>query len=150
VESLRPPPTHDPELDPPPRRPTTPGPARPPFSPQEYQRLVANPFLAVLGLIVWVVAMRQALALRNLAVVLLTLLGLVALGYLLQYHCLDCGATGLLSRWKSHACERVRARQQFDQVRRFRGPNPVFQTVLWGYLLAVLAILAAAVLLQYR
>lgn len=111
---------------------------------------MANPFLAVLGLIAWVAALRQALALRNLAAVGLALLGLFVLGYLLQYHCLDCGATGLLFRWKSHACERVRARQQSNQVRRFRGPNPVFQTVLWGYLLAIVAILAAAVLMAVR
>jgi hypothetical protein len=118
--------------------------------PQEYQRLVANPFLALLGLIVWFAALRQALAIRNLPLTGLALFGLVGVGYLLQYHCLDCGATGLLFRWREHACERVRARQRTGQVRRLRGPNPVFQTVLWGYLLTGMAILAAAVLLASR
>jgi hypothetical protein len=109
--------------------------------PQEYQRLVANPFLALVGLIAWVAAFRWALNRRSLGAVGPVVFGLVAVFALLQYHCLDCGATGSLFRWKSHACDRVRARQEADQVRRFRGPNPVLQTVLWGYLLAGVAIL---------
>jgi hypothetical protein len=142
VETTRTSPPHDPEFDPP-RRPG-PRPSRPPFLPQEYQRLVANPFLALVGLIAWVAAFRWALIRRSLAEVGIALLGLVAVFFLLQYHCLDCGATGLLYRWKSHACECVRARQEADRVRRFRGPNPVLQTVFWGYLLAGAAVLAVA------
>ena len=148
MEPLAPSSTHDPDLDPPRQRPT--GPERPPFLPQEYQRLVANPFLALLGLIAGFAAVTKALESRNLPLVGLSLLALCAVGYLLQYHCLDCGTTGLLFRWKSHACERVLVRQQTGRVRRIRGPNPTFQTVLWIYLMIGVAILIAAVLLAGR
>jgi hypothetical protein len=134
-------PLHDPHLDPMPSRHAANGQVGSPWSPQEYQRLVANPFLALLGLVFWFAALRQALATRNLILVGLVLLGLIAVAYLLQYHCLDCGATGLLFRWKRHACERVRSRQTGNQVRRFRGPNPTTQVLLWVYLLGGLAIL---------
>jgi hypothetical protein len=148
VEPRAPSSSHDPDLDPPRRRPSDPG--RPPFLPQEYQRLVANPFLAVFGLIVGLGVFWKALELRELPLVALALVALISVAYLLQYHCLDCGSTGLLLRWKSHACERVLARQQANQVRRFRGPNPTFQTVLWGYALLVLAILVFVVMLAVR
>jgi hypothetical protein len=115
--------------------------------PQECQRLVANPFLAIFGLIGWFALMRQALAVRSLPLFGFALLSLGVVILLPQYHCLDCGATGLLIRWKSHACESVRLRQECGQARRIRGPNPWVQTVLWCYLLAALAVLAAAVLL---
>jgi hypothetical protein len=150
VEPSSPSPTHDRELDlgPPAARPS--GNDWPPWVPQQYQRLVANPFLALLGLIVWFAALRWALTARNLWLVGLAVLGLAAVAYLLQYHCLDCGSTGHLFHWKSHACERVRTRQQSGRIRRFRGPNPVFQTVLWGYLLAALAILVGVVVMALR
>jgi hypothetical protein len=148
VEPLAPSSTHDPELDPPRHRPA--GPRRPPFLPQEYQRLVANPFLALLGLIIWFAVFWEALESRNLPLTGLALLALCGVGYLLQYHCLDCGTTGLLFRWKSHACERVLVRQQTGRARRFRGPNPTFQTVLWVYLMIGVAILIAVVLLAGR
>jgi hypothetical protein len=145
VEPLAPPsPTYDPDLDPPRFHPPGTSGGRPPLIPQEYQRLVANPFLAMLGLIVWFAAFRQALAARNLLLVGLALSGLAVVVYLLQYHCLDCGTTGPLLRWKSHACSRVLARQETGHVRRRRGPNPVFQTILWAYLIAAAAVLVIA------
>jgi hypothetical protein len=111
---------------------------------------VANPFLAVAGLIAWLAAFRWALTLPTLHAACFTALALVGTPCLLQYHCLDCGATGLLFRWKSHACERVRDRQELDRVRRFRGPNPTIQMILWAYLLAGVAVLAVAVGLALR
>jgi hypothetical protein len=139
---------HDPDLDPPSRR--NPGNGQPPHLPQEYQRLVANPFLALFGLVVWFAACWEAMASRNLILLGVALLGLVVVGYLLHYHCLDCGKTGLLFRWKSHACDRVLIRQQTGQVRRFRGPNPTLQTILWAYLVASAAILVAVLLMAIR
>jgi hypothetical protein len=135
--------TYDPDLDPPRRRP---GVGRPPLLPQEYQRLVANPFLAMFGLIVWFYGVRQAFMIESGYLFLVAILSLLGVVCLLQYHCLDCGATGLLFRWKSHACPRVRARQQNGEVRHLRGPNPVFQTVLWIYGLLALALLVATAL----
>jgi hypothetical protein len=139
---------HDPEHDPPQFR--NAANARPPFLPQEYQRLVANPFLALFGLVVWFAAFWGALASRNLILAGVAIPGLIVVGYLLQYHCLDCGTTGLLFRWKSHSCDRVLARQQAGRVRRFRGPNPTFQTILWAYLVAAVTILVAVVLMASR
>jgi hypothetical protein len=129
---------HDPELDPP-RRPSLH--LHDPL-PEEYQRLVANPFLAVLGLLIWFQALLLVYDARHPGL-LLVALSVVGLPYLLQYHCLDCARTGLLIRWRQHACERVVARRLADRPRRVRGPNPSIQTVLWGYLLAALAVLFA-------
>jgi hypothetical protein len=148
VPQPRPSSTHDPDLDPPRRLPT--GPGRPPFLPQEYQRLVANPFLGVFGLIVGLGAFEKAIEWQQFPLLVLALAVLISVAFLLHYHCLDCGSTGLLLRWKSHACERVRARQQANQVRRFRGPNPAFQTILWGYLLFGVAILIFVVMMAVR
>jgi hypothetical protein len=144
VDPLPPPPTYDPDLDPP-RGVRVP--YRPPPIPQEFQRLVANPFLAVFWLVVLFGFLRLALDLRSLPMVGIVLLGLLVAGYLLQYHCLDCGGTGRLFQWRDHACPSVVARQRAGRVRRFRGPNPLLQTILWGYVLGVLAILVYVVTL---
>ena len=146
VEPRQHPPTHDPDLDPP--RPAAGANGRPPLSREEFQRLVANPFLAVFWLIVLFGVLRQALAIKSLVLVGLAICGLLALGHLLQYHCRDCGATGLLFRWKSHVCPSVLARQQTGRARRIRGPNPYTQLVLWIYVLLATGILLAVVLRQ--
>jgi hypothetical protein len=135
-------PIHDPDLDPPRRVQAA---YRPPPLPQEFQRLVANPFLALFWLVIVFAILQQALELKSLPLLGVVLLGLVPAWYLLHYHCLDCGATGRLFRWKEHACPSVVARQLAGRVRRFRGPNPYLQTILWGYVLGALAILAYVV-----
>ena len=129
---------HDPEFDPP----RSPGPGPPHLLPQDYQRLVGNPFLAVLGLILWSGALRLALHARNLRFTLLLFACLAGIAFLLQYHCLDCGATGWLFRWRVHACDQVLARRRTGRILRFRGPVPTIQALLWCYLLLVAAILA--------
>jgi len=144
VEPRPHPPTHDPDLDPP--RPTARANGRPPLYFEEFQRLVANPFLAVFWLIVLFGVLREALAIKSLALVGVAACGLLALGHLLQYHCRDCGETGRLFRWKSHACPSVLARQQTGRARRFRGPNPYTQLVLWIYVLVCSGILLVVVL----
>ena len=126
-------PTYDPDLDPP--RPTAGANGGPPLYLEEFQRLVANPFLAVFWLIVLFGLLREALAIKSLPLVGLAVCGLLVLGHLLQYHCRDCGSTGPLFRWKSHACPSVLARQQTGRARRIRGPNPYTQMVLWIYVL---------------
>jgi hypothetical protein len=142
--------SHDPNFDPPRHaRPGSNGHPTP-LLPQQYQRLVANPFLAVLALVSWGAAMGEGLARRKLWLVMLLAPLPIAFARLLQYHCLDCGATGRLFRWKDHACERVVARQLSGKVRRFRGPNPAFQTILWGYLVIVAAILVGVVFYAAR
>ena len=92
--------------------------------PRAYQRLVVNPFLAFLALIGWVALMRFGYRERLLPAFLLAQVLPVLAYFAVQYHCLDCGATGRLSRWKDHACESVVARRLAGRPRRFRGPNP--------------------------
>jgi hypothetical protein len=132
--------THDPELDPPRSvvAPRTPGPFL-----QEFQRLVTNPFLCLLGLTITFALARETVRHDSLPLALFALFALVGSFYLLQYHCLDCGATGPLVYWRSHACPPVLARQHAGRVRRYRGPNPAQQMLLWLYFLAAAAILAA-------
>jgi hypothetical protein len=134
--------THDPELDAP--RGSPPVSSSPARAPEDYQRLVANPFLALLGLVLWCLALRQVLQEKSLVLFLPILLSVGGVVFLLQYHCLDCGATGLLFRWRRHACERVRERRLDGRPLRFRGPRPWTQLVLWIY-----ALLAAAVLFVF-
>src|SRR6266446_6722744 len=109
--------------------------------PQEHQRLVTNPFLAVLALLIAIYSGQQSADLWK----LLTIVALIAPVCLLQYHCRDCGHTAWLFFWKEHACEAVVARQRAGQVRRLRGPKPTTQLILWIYLLGSIALLAAIV-----
>ncbi len=102
-----------------------------PVSP-EYQRLVANPFLAILGLIVWGWALAGAVESRRLDVAVLVAASVLGVRYLLQFHCLDCGRTDRLSRWRGHVCSRVQDRITGGRPRRFRGPSPGRQTFLWA------------------
>jgi len=99
--------------------------------PEVYLRLVANPFLAVLGGVAWYAAMRGVLAVRRFDLFVPTLAALVLIPLLLEYHCLDCGATGRLYRASRHGCDRVVRRRQAGRPRRFRGPTVASQTVLW-------------------
>ncbi len=99
------------------------------------QRLLANPFLAILVAIPWGFGFRWAF-LRKSPTFLLILLGLLpCIAYFLQYHCLDCGATGRFFRWRSHACSAVIARCHSERRTWFRPPNPTAQVILWGYFL---------------
>jgi hypothetical protein len=104
-----------------------------------YQRLVANPFLAVLGLFAWVGALRLSWEARRAEFFLPALLAGLAIPLLFQYHCLDCGRTGHLARAFEHACAHVEMRRQAGRPRRFRGPSPWAQTKLWVVALAVAA-----------
>jgi hypothetical protein len=141
VDSRRQSPTYDAELDPP--RPAAGG--QPPLYLEESQRLVTNPFLGIFWLVLMVGLIRHALAIKSLLWLGLALSGLLLLGFLLQYHCRDCGATGVLFRWRSHACPSVLARQRAGLRRRIPGPNPYTQLILWVYLLAATGILVAVI-----
>ncbi|MDR3632701.1 MAG: hypothetical protein P4L84_02635 [Isosphaeraceae bacterium] len=136
---------HDPDLDPPPGRRVRRPPPGAILVPQEYQRLVANPFLALALLIAWLGAMRLALLARNFVAVAVVGVCFFGVIRLLHYHCLDCGHTGWLFRWRVHACEAVVARQVAGRVRRWRGPTPTVQVVLWLYVIGC-AVIALGVL----
>jgi hypothetical protein len=111
-------------------------------APGRYRRIIANPFLAFLTLVVWVGLVKvtpRRLEFGWCAV--LAMVGLAGIAVLLlQYHCLDCGATGHLARWRTHACLRVWFRQELNRPRRFRGPGPVSQTIGWCLLAALVTL----------
>ena len=73
---------------------------------------------------------------------LVTILMLVCLFVLIpglfRFHCLDCGTTGRLSRWRGHSCLISNLRRQTDRARLIRGPTPFIQNVLWLWFLLVL------------
>jgi hypothetical protein len=124
--------TFDPELDLLPIRPTRR--SREPLEP--YQRLIANPFLAVLSCVVVFAVVRFALERRDLTGFLFGI-SLLFLSFLLvQFHCLDCGKTGWLLRYRHHACPAVVARWQNQIMPRIHGPRVKIQVVVWLLLLA--------------
>ena len=116
---------------------------------EAYQRLVANPFLALFGLLAGLALGRLVLQQRlpDFAAPVLLLLGggwIFLLFRLLQYHCLDCGETGRIGRWRQHACESVRGRRREGKPRRFRGPPPPVQDIHWLWLTRPLAAIGLA------
>lgn len=144
-------PLRDPEFEAGP--PVAPDSLAPPISPESYLRVVANPFLLCAGLVVWLMLGRWMLGLlkRNpdligplspiLAVLMLACLWLLPM--LAQFHCLDCGATGRLSRWRRHACPRSVQRRVQGEPRTLRGPTPFYQIILWLWLILALGVVAS-------
>jgi hypothetical protein len=108
---------------------------------------VANPFLALVVFVAGMALWNQTLAPNVPAAIpaviwVVTLAGSLAV---LQYHCLDCGRSGWLFHWPSHACWQVVARRRAGQVRTLRGPNPTTQAKLWMCALFCAATLALIV-----
>ncbi len=133
--------TFDPDLDLQPRRPEA---STDPID--SYQRLVANPFLALLGWLVAFALLREALRHPNLPLFLTSLVVFIASVFLLQFHCLDCGATRWLPRYQRHACPAVVARQAYTSRRRIRGPGIRTQLVGWFVLMAIVFVLGMMVI----
>ncbi|HEY2156381.1 MAG TPA: hypothetical protein VGH33_12175 [Isosphaeraceae bacterium] len=130
MRSVQSSPQRDPEFDHPPR----PVERKPP--PDEvgfYQRLVVNPFLAIVTVLLFIGAshalgdVSRARLIPRAAV-----LGSLAAALALQYHCLDCGTTGSYHRWRRHACARVveRWRTPYSAASHLF-PSPGTQLVLW-------------------
>lgn len=139
VEAPRRPDPADPEFDP---APTATVRLRD-FDPIEHQRVLVNPFLAVLAVVAW---WRLASSLFRgpfppLAV--LAALALAALPLLVQYHCLDCGRTGIYARLRRHACPGVQARWREGRRSRLPFPRARSQMIFWAYAIGSAALLAA-------
>jgi len=112
----------------------------------EYQRIVVNPLLGVLAWVATTALLSVGVRRRSLAL-FLSGLSLLVVGFLVhQFHCLDCGATGWLVRYRSHACPKVLARYQEREFRRFRVPNVATQITIWFYLLAAVLLLVVLLL----
>ncbi len=127
----------DPEFDPP-RHPAV---RLRDFDPREGQRLVVNPFLAAFGLIVWWELARWLLHSSFPPLAVATVLPLVLLPYLVQYHCLDCGKTGVFPRRDRHSCPALIARRAEAKRPRFPVPSAWSQLVVWAYILGSAALL---------
>jgi len=111
-----------------------------------FQRLIVNPFLAVLIFLVLVAIGRWALAYLSRGWIEFGF-GVLAFDFLLfQYHCRDCGATGWLLGYRNHACPSVVARYSRGEQPRFRGPGVRVQLVIWLVLFASAAVLGSIVL----
>jgi hypothetical protein len=125
-----------------------------PVAPQQYLRVVANPFLGLVGLLVWaMVVLKFGSLLQQHAelygpltpiIALILLASLALLPHLFQFHCLDCGATGRLGRWRRHACAPSALRRSTGQPRRFHGPTPLVQIILWLWFLLFICVLGDA------
>jgi hypothetical protein len=124
--------TFDPELDLMPRRPTRRHPERLP----PYQRLIVNPLLVVLSWLIVFAVIRISVANRNMIGFLVAISQMVLSILLVQYHCLDCGKTGWLMGYRSHACPAVAARWGNRLAPPIRGPGVGAQLALWFMLLA--------------
>ncbi len=107
----------------------------------EFQRLLANPFLAVLCWVAIFSVIRQALRIHSLPLFLAGLGLLFVPIFLVQFHCLDCGATGWLFRSRHHACPAVVARRENPGARRRRVLRVKTQLILWFYALMAVSLL---------
>jgi hypothetical protein len=104
------------------------------------QRLIVNPFLTILGWLAAVALLRYSLRSHNLALHLTALFGLFVPLLLIQFHCLDCRATGWYVRAGRHACAGVLARWARGG-QRSHWPRGRTQLVLWAYVLAAISLL---------
>ncbi len=129
---------HDPEFDAP--RVVRHGAPNRDRPPHDYQRLVANPFLAFFGFVVWFGAFVHGPLTERLGLNMLVISSVVLVLFLFQYHCLDCGATGHLGSWREHNCLGVQGRMLAGTPHWFRGSTPDTQTVTWVIVVALAVI----------
>jgi hypothetical protein len=129
-------------------------PATPPRIPLEmlpqFQRIIVNPLLGVVTWLAVVALIRTAVKSRSLALFVFGLCLLFAAFFFQQFHCLDCGATGWLFRYRRHVCPAVVERLAQGPVRRWRVPSVKTQMTIWFYLLAGAIVLLLILLGQHR
>ena len=107
--------TYDRDFDRRPQRPPGLSDFEEPF--EAHQRLIANPFLAILSWVAAIALIRTSLRHHSLALFLVAGGLFIVAFFLLQFHCLDCGKTGWLLRSRMHACPPLRFRSQDREVR---------------------------------
>ncbi len=118
--------------------------------PEDYLRIVANPFLAffvvviALGILWAVSALAPPSSTKNTIIPLSFVLAFFLHWRFYQYHCLDCGGTGRLTKWKRHTCPVSEERRRLGRRRLLRGPTPAIQVIAWVYILCMVAIAAEA------
>ena len=115
------------------------------FPLDDHQRLVVNPFLAVVALIAWAWITRQLFRSSFPPLALIPTLFLIELPFAVHVHCFDCGQTERFARWRRHACPKAVLRARLDRPRWFRWPTARTQLVVWCYVLGAVALLLAVV-----
>ncbi len=109
----------------------------------DHQRLIINPFLAVAGLAGLIGLAIVAAGSVYQPVALFPVVLMAGLPALVQYHCVDCGATGTYRRWALHACPKLVSRTLRNRPGWFRWPSARLQFVVWLYVLGCLGVLVA-------
>lgn len=110
-------------------------------APEAYLRVLANPFLAATELVAWLIAVRESSAILAVATIpgpfwadvaqIALWIGWVPALILFQYHCLDCGATGRIGRWRRHTCAAVAERKRAGRPLGTFRPSPGVQLLFW-------------------
>ena len=113
------------------------------FEPTEHQRVVVNPFLAVLAALAWWRATIRLIDGPFPPLFVLPLIGLAVLPVLIHYHCLDCGHTGAYPYRGRHACPGVLSRARLARGQGSILPTARAQLILWGWVIASVALLLA-------
>lgn len=124
----------DPEFDPVPSH--SPGP--PQHLARYYQILIVNPFLAMIGgACGWgvIAYLDGKVSHSNLLLVALPLV--LIFFVLIQYHCVDCGATGLFFGRERHQCSRIRDRWHERRMSPPYVPRASAQLALWALAIGV-------------
>jgi len=109
----------------------------------EYQRLLANPLPAVVGLVgAWAV-LHYSLRTRNLPLFLIALILTGLCPFLIQYHCLDCGRTDFAFRSRRHACNETQRRWRLGELAARKPPRLRTQVKAWTWSLIVAVVIYA-------
>jgi hypothetical protein len=112
---------------------------------EDYQRLIANPFLAVLAWLTTFWLLRESLRRQNMALFLAGSVLFFGAFFLLHCHCVDCGATRWLLRSGLHACSAVVDRRQSRSLRRRRWPRISTQVAMLFIVTLTVFVLGLAV-----
>lgn len=123
---------HDPELDLPVSGQGRPMPAGPIDG---YRRILANPMLSALVSVLAIMLIRSAVR-RGEFLGFFFGVGFLLLSFLfIQFHCLDCGATGWARKLDRHACPHAVARWHSGRRGWLVLPSLRFQLTAWAILL---------------
>ena len=102
-----------------------------------YRRLVANPMLAVLAALLALLLIGAAGRRGEFIGLVLGAAGLFLSLFFIQFHCLDCGATGWARHQHRHACPHAVARWHSGRRGWLVLPSLGFQLALWAILLLI-------------
>jgi hypothetical protein len=105
------------------------------------KRLLVNPFLVVMDWLLAVSILRAAFKRADSVLFEVGAVLLLLSFFLLQYHCLDCGATGWMLLRRRHACPVEVRRRRNGRPPRWGVPSVGIQIVVWCYLLVAVVLI---------